>query len=157
MPHWQDGTLAFVHACGSPDPTRSHFDAQDFMESGTPGRKSTGDGWMNRVLAALPGFHGPTEAVSLGATVPRILSGRMAVANIQLGRAAARPLPLDNPTNRRRFRSALHWRRPTQPRPFAKAGRAQTAARRTPAGYDRGRCGAPPPNGSRTIPAAWPA
>jgi len=97
MPIWRDGTLAFVHACGSPDPTRSHFDAQDYMESGTPGRKSTGDGWMNRVIAALPGAHGPTEAVSLGPTVPRILSGRMAVANIPLGRGAARPLPLDNP------------------------------------------------------------
>jgi uncharacterized protein (DUF1501 family) len=97
MPQWRDGTLAFVHACGSPDPTRSHFDAQDFMESGTPGVRTTPDGWMNRVLAALPGFHGPTEAVSIGVTVPRILSGRMAVANILQGRAAARPLPLDNP------------------------------------------------------------
>ena len=97
MPQWRDGTLAFIHACGSPDPTRSHFDAQDFMESGTPGVRTTPDGWMNRVLAALPGFHGPTEAVSIGATVPRILSGRMAVANILQGRAAARPLPLDNP------------------------------------------------------------
>jgi uncharacterized protein (DUF1501 family) len=97
MPQWNDGTLAFVHACGSPDPTRSHFDAQDYMESGTPGVRTTADGWMNRVLAVLPGFHGPTEAVSVGATVPRILSGRMAVANVQSGRAAARPLPMDNP------------------------------------------------------------
>jgi uncharacterized protein (DUF1501 family) len=97
MPQWKNGTLAFVHACGSPDPTRSHFDAQDYMESGTPGVKATPDGWMNRVLAALPGFHGPTEGVSVGATVPRIMSGRMAIANIQSGRAAARPLPLDNP------------------------------------------------------------
>jgi uncharacterized protein (DUF1501 family) len=97
MPLWTDGTLAFIHACGSPDPTRSHFDAQDYMESGTPGVKSTGDGWMNRVMAALPGAHGPTEAVSLGPTVPRILSGPLEVANIPLGRAAARPLPLDNP------------------------------------------------------------
>src|ERR1700732_1436400 len=70
-PQWRDGSLAFVHACGSPDPTRSHFDAQDYMESGTPGVKSTGDGWMNRVLAAMPGKSTPTEAVSLGATVPR--------------------------------------------------------------------------------------
>jgi len=97
MPLWTDGTLAFVHACGSPDPTRSHFDAQDYMESGTPGVKSTDDGWMNRVMAALPGSHGPTEAISLGPTVPRILSGPLAVANLPLGRAADRPLPMDNP------------------------------------------------------------
>jgi uncharacterized protein (DUF1501 family) len=96
MPQWRDGALAFVHACGSPDPTRSHFDAKDYMESGTPGIKLTPDGWMNRVLAAIPG-HSPTEAISLGPTVPRILSGRMEVANIALGRGAARPLPLDNP------------------------------------------------------------
>ena len=96
-PHWRDGTLAFVHACGSPDPTRSHFDAQDYMESGTPGIKRTGDGWMNRVLATMPGRPSPTEALSLGANVPRILSGRMPVANIPLGRAAARPMPLDRP------------------------------------------------------------
>jgi uncharacterized protein (DUF1501 family) len=94
---WRDGTLAFVHACGSPDPTRSHFDAQDFMESGTPGVKSTQDGWLNRALAVIPGTRSPTEALSLGPTVPRILSGRMPVANIALGRAAERPMPMDRP------------------------------------------------------------
>ncbi len=94
---WRDGTLAFVHACGSPDPTRSHFDAQDFMESGTPGIKTTQDGWLNRTLAVIPGTHGPTEALSLGPTVPRILSGKAPVANIALGRAAERPMPMDRP------------------------------------------------------------
>jgi uncharacterized protein (DUF1501 family) len=97
MPMWKDGTLAFVHACGSPDPTRSHFDAQDYMETGTPGVKSTRDGWMNRVMAALPGTRSPTEAVSLGPTIPRILSGLQTIANVPLGRGAARRLPLDNP------------------------------------------------------------
>ena len=67
------------------------------MESGTPGVKSTQDGWLNRTLAAIPGTHSPTEALSLGPTVPRILSGKMAVANIALGRAAARPMPMDRP------------------------------------------------------------
>ncbi|HEY6393843.1 MAG TPA: DUF1501 domain-containing protein [Candidatus Binataceae bacterium] len=94
---WKDGTLAFVHACGSPDPTRSHFDAQDYIESGTPGVKSTQDGWLNRVLAVLPGAHGPTEALSLGPTLPRILAGKMPVANIGVGRQAARPMPMDRP------------------------------------------------------------
>src|SRR5829696_1246071 len=51
-PLWDRGELAIVHAPGSHDPTRSHFDAQDYMESGTPGVKSTTDGWLNRVLRA---------------------------------------------------------------------------------------------------------
>src|SRR5262249_24110133 len=97
MPLWSDGTLAFVHACGSPDPTRSHFDAQDYMESGTPGIKSTRDGWLNRVLAELPGMHAPTEALSMGPRLPRIMGGKRPVANLPLGRAAARPMPMDRP------------------------------------------------------------
>ena len=50
-PLWDSRTLAVVHACGSPDTTRSHFDAQDYMESGTPDNKGTHDGWLNRYLA----------------------------------------------------------------------------------------------------------
>ena len=96
MPQWRDGTLNFVHACGSPDPTRSHFDAQDYMESGTPGRKTTADGWMNRVLATMPG-RTPTTAISMGPVVPRIFAGELPVANIPFGRGAAHPIPLDNP------------------------------------------------------------
>ena len=103
MPMWSDRTLAFVHACGSPDPTRSHFDAQDYMESGTPGIKSTHDGWLNRVLAQLPGAHTPTEALSMGPTLPRIMSGKMPVANLPLGRAADRPLPMDRPVVEQAF------------------------------------------------------
>ena len=49
-PLWDARQLAIVHACGSPDSTRSHFDAQDYMESATPGVKSTADGWLNRYL-----------------------------------------------------------------------------------------------------------
>jgi uncharacterized protein (DUF1501 family) len=97
MPHWQSGTLAFVHASGSPDPTRSHFDAQDYMESGTPGRKSTPDGWMNRLIRALPGTPTPTTAVSLGPVLPRALSGANAVATLPLGNQAMRPVALDRP------------------------------------------------------------
>ena len=97
MPLWRERSLAFVHACGSPDPTRSHFDAQDYMESGTPGVKSTPDGWMNRLLATLPGPHAPTEGVSFGPTLPRIFSGKMTVANVSVGKNAARPMPIDRP------------------------------------------------------------
>ena len=57
-PLCDQGHLAIVHAAGSPDPSRSHFDAQDFMESGTPGVKSTADGWLNRALQAEAGGAG---------------------------------------------------------------------------------------------------
>jgi uncharacterized protein (DUF1501 family) len=68
--------LAIVHAAGSPDPTRSHFDAQDYMESGTPGRKVTDDGWMNRALPNVEGKPSPVRAVSLGPTLSRAMAGR---------------------------------------------------------------------------------
>jgi uncharacterized protein (DUF1501 family) len=65
-----------VHAVGSPDSTRSHFDAQDYMESGTPGNKSVPDGWLNRYLQATPVSEAtPFRAVALNATLPRALQG----------------------------------------------------------------------------------
>lgn len=97
MPLWRQGALAFVHAAGSPDPNRSHFEAQRYIESGTPGRDTTADGWMNRLLQALPGPRGPTDAVSLGPTLPRILRGAAPVANLPLGPGAAAALPTDRP------------------------------------------------------------
>lgn len=73
--------MAIVHAVGSPDGTRSHFDAQDYMESGTPGLKSTQDGWLNRALQAedarLRAEHSPFRAVALGPDVPRTLAGKV--------------------------------------------------------------------------------
>lgn len=77
VPLWQERHLAIVHAAGSPDPTRSHFDAQDFMETGTPGVKVTEDGWLNRSLhgMAVSGQASPFRAISLGPSMPRILSG----------------------------------------------------------------------------------
>jgi len=96
MPLWESKQLAFVHACGLPDPTRSHFDAQDYMELGTPGSKKSEDGWLNRVLAHLP-VGRPTQALNLGNRTPLILSGAKSVANLPFGRQAVRPLPLDRP------------------------------------------------------------
>lgn len=96
LPLWDARTLAVVHACGSPDVTRSHFDAQDYMETGTPGVKSTPDGWLARSLGALPsrpaGAHSdpagaasrptgaasrpsPFRAVAIGPRLPAILRG----------------------------------------------------------------------------------
>jgi len=97
MPLWRQGDLAFIHAAGSPDPNRSHFEAQRYIENGTPGRSTTPDGWMNRVLQALPGPRGPTDAIMVGPTLARILTGAAPVANLPLGPNAARPLPIDQP------------------------------------------------------------
>lgn len=94
---WQQHKLAFVHSTGSPDATRSHFDAQDYMESGTPGRKGTPDGWMNRLLTVLPGAATTNRAVNLGSVTPRILSGPAMTSNIGVGASAARPTLLDRP------------------------------------------------------------
>jgi uncharacterized protein (DUF1501 family) len=74
---WDDRRLAVVHACGSPDTTRSHFDAQDYMESGTPGLKSTPDGWLARGLDAMPSTSPSAfRAVAMGSQLPRILRGK---------------------------------------------------------------------------------
>ena len=73
---WDSRTMAIVHACGSHDETRSHFDAQDYMESGTPGVKSTPDGWMNRYLHAREHQKAtPFRAVALAQQLPRTLQG----------------------------------------------------------------------------------
>jgi uncharacterized protein (DUF1501 family) len=73
---WDVKHLAIVHAAGSPDNTRSHFDAQDYMESGTPGVKSTEDGWLNRAVAEQQiAAASPFRAVALGTSLPRMLSG----------------------------------------------------------------------------------
>jgi uncharacterized protein (DUF1501 family) len=75
-PLWDQKHLAIVHAAGSPDNTRSHFDAQDYMESGTPGVKSTQDGWLNRALAGVKDpDSSPFRAVAMGAALPRTLAG----------------------------------------------------------------------------------
>jgi uncharacterized protein (DUF1501 family) len=71
---WDKKRLAIVEATGSPDPSRSHFDAQEYMESGTPG-KTTGDGWLNRALPASGAQTSPVRAVAVGTKLPRTLRG----------------------------------------------------------------------------------
>jgi uncharacterized protein (DUF1501 family) len=90
-PLWDQGHLAIVHAAGSPDESRSHFDAQDYMESGTPGVKATADGWLNRALRAEDQYHAlhhasAFRAVAMGTQLPRSLQGAIpavAVGNVQ--------------------------------------------------------------------------
>ncbi|HEY2572946.1 MAG TPA: DUF1501 domain-containing protein, partial [Verrucomicrobiaceae bacterium] len=73
-PLWDSGQLAVIHAAGSPDPSRSHFDAQDYMESGTPGKISEG-GWLNRALPIAGAGASPVRAIAMGAQLPRTLRG----------------------------------------------------------------------------------
>src|SRR6202050_1372069 len=102
QPLWRQRQLAIVRAAGSPDPSRSHFDAQDFMEAGTPGVKSTEDGWLNRSLHNLPrpSPECPFQAIAMGPSIPRILSGRdgaIGMHNINdfsVGGRSAKPSPV---------------------------------------------------------------
>jgi uncharacterized protein (DUF1501 family) len=74
---WKSKQLAVIHSSGSPDNTRSHFDAQDYMESGTPGNKGTRDGWLNRAVQGLSTKDAsPFRAVSMTQALPRALYGR---------------------------------------------------------------------------------
>ena len=75
-PLWDNKSLAIVHASGSPDRTRSHFDAQDYMESGTPGVKSTRDGWLNRYLQVSASDPSPLRGVAVGRQMPRAMQGK---------------------------------------------------------------------------------
>jgi uncharacterized protein (DUF1501 family) len=81
---WDRKELAIVEAAGSPDPSRSHFDAQDYMESGTPGK--TGNGWLNRALGDPGPAASPLRAVALSSRIPRTLRGEydaVALGNMQ--------------------------------------------------------------------------
>jgi uncharacterized protein (DUF1501 family) len=85
-PFFRENRLAIVHGMGSPNTTRSHFDAQDYMESGTPFSKRTDSGWLNRALDLLKTANNPLTAVSVTPNMPRILHGENPVisfANIR--------------------------------------------------------------------------
>ncbi|WP_426110325.1 DUF1501 domain-containing protein [Massilia sp. PWRC2] len=152
QPLWAENKLAFVHASGSPDSTRSHFDAQDYMESGTPGRKSTQDGWMNRLVATLPGAATSSRALSIGPVMPRILSGPAAAINLPNGAAATRATILDKKDigaafdqlygSNERFGRAYQDGKTAHQEVMAAAAMAAEADKSNPA--DRG---APLPNG----------
>jgi len=109
QPLWAEGRLAAVHACGSPHVTRSHFDAQDYMESGTPGVKSTADGWLARGLAAAPAARPSAfRAVALGPQLPRVLrgeAGAMAMGSLADFDVKAGMVPAGGVNPRRGFES----------------------------------------------------
>ncbi len=102
-PLWENKSLAAIHAIGSPDSTRSHFDAQDYMESGTPGIKATADGWLNRYCQHDREHQDtPFRAVAFGPQLPRILAGSapsLAIDDLQaFGLRAPQPAARDRLT-----------------------------------------------------------
>ncbi len=144
-PIWDQGHLAIVDAAGSPDPTRSHFDAQDYMESGTPGLKATTGGWMNRALPKQAGKASPVRAVALGPVLPRSLAGPnpavalQSISGFQVRDAAAakqfEAMYVDSPDPRvasagRETFEAIAMLQSVQKQPYVPA-----------AGYPRGRLG----------------
>lgn len=96
MPFWKQKNLGFVHCSGLPVTERSHFQAQDYLENGTPGMKSTADGWMNRLLGELSADN-LTQALNVGLTTPYILKGKMKIANLKPGKNSIGRIPTDNP------------------------------------------------------------
>ena len=76
-PLYKEGRLAVVHGVGSPNKTRSHFDAQDYMETGTPGMKGTQSGWLNRAVGLLGHEGTPFRSVALTRALPRAFYGDM--------------------------------------------------------------------------------
>ena len=96
LPLWKDGVLGAIPAAGSPDPTRSHFDAQHHWETGTPGKSSATAGWMNR----LAGMRTERRAIGVGEANPQILAGATRVQLVPKGQAATRQGALGNERTR---------------------------------------------------------
>lgn len=93
---WQAGHLAFVHATGLRGASRSHFQAQDYLEMGTPAATSPPAGWLNRLLTHLP-HNTSTQAVNIGRTLPLIFTGSESVASLDVNKNGIQPLPIDHP------------------------------------------------------------
>jgi len=109
-PFWDNGSLAAIHAVGSPDSTRSHFDAQDYMETATPGRKATPDGWLNRYCRHDREHQNtPFRAVAFGPQLPRILAGSapsLAIEDLQTELYASAATGLLSSSSREAFEAA---------------------------------------------------
>ena len=90
LPMWNDGSLAVVPAAGSPNRTRSHFEAQYHWETGLPGQSSGSPGWLNRLAAIDPAHSGAPRLIGVGEANPHILSGPMRARLIPRGQAATR-------------------------------------------------------------------
>lgn len=128
MPLWRDQKLAIVHACGSPHPTRSHFDAMDFMESGAPGNKGVRDGWLARAVKLCPEDRARQQsvfrAVSLGGGLPRSLqgdAGALAIPDLRTFGIRDEGIGSVSSASRRPKQDRSISERPGQPAPVSKS------------------------------------
>ena len=97
MPLWENHSLAFIQASGSPNETRSHFEAQDIIETAMMNTALATQGWMNGLAQILPDNHSPTRALSFGNTLPKIFQGKYDVAAVPAGLKANGNQPIENP------------------------------------------------------------
>ncbi len=90
LPLWQNKTLAFIHASGSPATTRSHFEAQDILETASLRNFSDPQGWINSLVQQMPAGNSPVQALSIGNVLPKICMGKMNIATMSVAKKAAR-------------------------------------------------------------------
>lgn len=100
MPMWRNGSLAVIPAAGSPDPSRSHFEAQHHWETGLPGVSADAPGWLNRLAAMDAEKDRQIRMIGVGEANPHILAGRARARMIPRGQSAVRAGVLGNETTR---------------------------------------------------------
>jgi uncharacterized protein (DUF1501 family) len=103
MPLWQNRSLAFIHASGSPAETRSHFEAQDIMETAMLNSAMATQGWMNGLAQMLPDNHSPTRALSFGNRLPKIFQGRYDVSTVPNNIQPHNNHAVENPQMEKKF------------------------------------------------------
>ncbi len=103
LPHWQARSLAFIHASGSPALSRSHFEAQDILETALLNTALAQQGWLNGLAQALPNNHAADRAISVGNVLPKIFQGKASVASLPTNIRADKPSSIDNPQLEKKF------------------------------------------------------
>ncbi|MGD0961404.1 MAG: DUF1501 domain-containing protein [Methylomonas sp.] len=103
LPQWRAGTLAFIHAGGSPAITRSHFEAQDIMETARLNSAAATQGWLNGLAQVLPDNHAPSRALSVGNLMPKIFQGKASISAMPAGMRPGRPGAVENPQIEKEF------------------------------------------------------
>jgi len=103
LPYWQDRSLAFIHASGSPALSRSHFEAQDILETAMLNTALARQGWLNGLAQILPDNHAADRAISVGNVMPKIFQGKASISTMPTNLRADKPSAIDNPQLEKKF------------------------------------------------------